>query len=125
VARLRIDARADSVDWRFARELKKPKDVRKRTARENRDRDTERKKIVKKIFEEESIGNPSRADVLKAILWEECRHQCPYTGIRVPRKTHAPLTLPGMLSTARLYDQSRVGAAIISAPYSESAPFTR
>src|SRR5450631_1166106 len=30
------------------------------------------------------------------------------TGIRVPRNTHAPLTLPGMLSTAGHCDQSRV-----------------
>src|ERR1700739_1241247 len=30
------------------------------------------------------------------------------TGIRVPFKTHAPLTLPGTLSTAEHCDQSRV-----------------
>src|SRR5579863_2535128 len=30
------------------------------------------------------------------------------TGIRVPLKTHAPLTLPGMLSTAGHWDQSRL-----------------
>jgi len=30
------------------------------------------------------------------------------TGIRVPRSTHAPLTLPGMLSTAGHCDQSRL-----------------
>src|ERR1700730_17726029 len=30
------------------------------------------------------------------------------TGIRVPFKTHAPLTLPGMLSTAGHFDQSRL-----------------
>jgi hypothetical protein len=33
------------------------------------------------------------------------------TGIRVPRSTHAPLTLPGMLSTARHWDQSRFAIA--------------
>src|SRR6266849_5655559 len=31
-----------------------------------------------------------------------------FTGVRVPRSTHAPLTLPGMLSTAGHCDQSRV-----------------
>jgi hypothetical protein len=35
------------------------------------------------------------------------------TGIRVPRKTHAPLTFPGMLSTAAYCDQSRVAVAIV------------
>src|SRR2546426_1041851 len=33
------------------------------------------------------------------------------TGKRVPRNTHAPLTLPGMLSTAAHWDQSRVATA--------------
>jgi hypothetical protein len=31
-----------------------------------------------------------------------------FAGILVPRKSHAPLTLPGMLSTAGHWDQSRV-----------------
>jgi hypothetical protein len=37
------------------------------------------------------------------------------TGTRVPRNTHAPLTLPGMLSTAGHCDQSRL-LAMICAP---------
>src|SRR6266702_1330986 len=36
------------------------------------------------------------------------------TGIRVPFKTHAPLTLPGMLSTAGHCDQSRVAISLPS-----------
>jgi hypothetical protein len=47
------------------------------------------------------------------------------TGIRVPFRTHAPLTLPGMLSTARHWDQSRL--AIICAPlsgYRDARDFT-
>ncbi len=34
------------------------------------------------------------------------------TGIRVPLNTHAPLTLPGMLSTAGHWDQSRIATLL-------------
>jgi hypothetical protein len=36
------------------------------------------------------------------------------TGKRVPGNTHAPLTLPGMLSTAGHWDQSRVAIGLLS-----------
>src|SRR6478736_5922528 len=42
------------------------------------------------------------------------------TGIRVPRTTHAPLTLPGILSTAEHCDQSRT-AMFLSSGYSYSS----
>jgi hypothetical protein len=39
------------------------------------------------------------------------------TGVRVSLNTHAPLRLPGMLSTAGHCDQSRL--AIVCAPFSD------
>src|SRR5580658_4785504 len=36
------------------------------------------------------------------------------TGVRVSRNTHAPLRLPGMLSTAGHCDQSRVAITLLS-----------
>src|ERR1700689_1655564 len=38
------------------------------------------------------------------------------TGVRIPRKIHAPLRFPGMLSTAGHWDQSRVAVAVIRTP---------
>jgi CRISPR-associated endonuclease Csn1 len=63
--------------------LKKPKDVRKRIAGENRDREGLRKGAIKKIFRECGLGQPSNADIDKAILWEECGHRDPYTGASI------------------------------------------
>ena len=37
------------------------------------------------------------------------------TGTRVPRKTHAPLTLPAMLSTAGHFDQSAADLDVFAA----------
>src|SRR5580698_4702942 len=50
------------------------------------------------------------------------------TGIRVSRNTHAPLSLPGTLSTVGHWDQSRVAMfwlSFIVAPYHGSATVSR
>ncbi len=39
-----------------------------------------RRKKAKEALEERGIPNPSRDDVEKWMLWEECGHFCPYTG---------------------------------------------
>src|SRR5450432_723443 len=44
------------------------------------------------------------------------------TGIRVSLNTHAPLRLPGMLSTAGHCDQSRVAVAIILHSFYQGTP---
>jgi len=75
--------RPERIQVELARELKKPKDVRKRIAGENRDREGLRKDAIAKIFKESGLGQPSNADIEKAILWEECHHHDPYTGASI------------------------------------------
>jgi CRISPR-associated endonuclease Csn1 len=80
---IREYGRPERIQIELARELKKPKDVRKRIAGENRDREGTRKKAIEMIFKECNLGQPSNADIEKAILWEECHHECPYTGASI------------------------------------------
>jgi CRISPR-associated endonuclease Csn1 len=64
----------------LARELKASRDERERqwkTADENRQR---REKAAKEILKETGIQNPTRRDVEKWLLAEECRWCCPYSG---------------------------------------------
>ena len=77
---IRKYGRPERIQIELARELKKSQDSRKKIAKENRDRESLRKVTIEKIFNECGLGKPSNEDVEKAILWEECRHQCPYTG---------------------------------------------
>src|SRR5215831_5151200 len=54
------------------------------------------------------IVNPSNMATISLTVWPSSKFSKRVaTGIRVPRKTHAPLTLPGTLSTAGHLDQSR------------------
>jgi CRISPR-associated endonuclease Csn1 len=70
----------EEIHVELARELKKTAETRKKIAKENDRRAEQRKKAIQKILDECGLGRPSNEDVEKAILWEECRHQCPYTG---------------------------------------------
>jgi CRISPR-associated endonuclease Csn1 len=74
------------------REYGKPADVKVELARETKgsikkrseyntkikERESERKKAAG-ILEEHGV-NPSRDNILKYLLWKECKYQCPYTG---------------------------------------------
>ncbi|MGH9403182.1 MAG: type II CRISPR RNA-guided endonuclease Cas9 [Terriglobia bacterium] len=64
----------------LARELKKAREDREAIAKAMRDNEAARKKAAEKILEETGIYDPSRDDIRRALLAEECRWVCPYTG---------------------------------------------
>ena len=43
-------------------------------------RQERRRKTARETLQQNGIAEPSRADVEKWMLWEECGHRCPYTG---------------------------------------------
>lgn len=64
----------------LARELKKPRKERQSLSKKNRTRQKERDAMKAALLRECGIQNPSRQDVEKALLHEECGGICPYTG---------------------------------------------
>ena len=64
----------------MARELRKSRKEREEATRQNRTREREKEIAKAKILKECGIQNPSRSDVEKARLFEECGGICPYTG---------------------------------------------
>ena len=54
--------------------------------------------------------HPSRADVEKALLWEECQGECPYTGKRFPFSSlfgeNPPLQVEHIIPFSRIPDDS-------------------
>jgi CRISPR-associated endonuclease Csn1 len=63
----------------MARELRKPRKEREAVTKTNRNRQREREQAKARILQECGIQNPSRDDIEKALLFEECREHCPYT----------------------------------------------
>ncbi len=68
----------------LARDLKKPRKQREDAWKLNRARQDERERIKGRILAECGLPHPSREDVDKALLHEECAGICPYTGSSIP-----------------------------------------
>lgn len=67
----------------LAREIKNPRKVRERLTRQTRDREKERASIVARIQKEAGIASPSRDDIERVLLADECGWVCPYTGKQI------------------------------------------
>ena len=79
-ALLRKYGKPDLIRIEMAREMRKNRKQRDAISKDNRSREKDRDVARKKI--EEILGGkkPSRDDIEKYLLWEECNHECPYTG---------------------------------------------
>ncbi len=71
----------DEIHLELASDLKRPRAERERISRLNRQREKLRTGKEEEIVKGGIIvGRPSRADIDKLILLEECNNRCPYTG---------------------------------------------
>jgi len=96
----------------LARDLKKPRHERAKAIGQNRDREKQRNAAKGRMLQELGPGfeHPSRADVEKALLWEECQGECPYTGKRFPFSSlfgeNPPLQVEHIIPFSRIPDDS-------------------
>lgn len=67
----------------LARELRQTSKQREKTTKQNRINESARQKAAERILKETGIENPSRTDILKVLLAEECNWECPYTGKQI------------------------------------------
>lgn len=74
-----VYGRPDRIRVEVAREVGKSARERTEDLARNRDREKERKKAAEEL-QKCNITEPSREDIEKWLLWQECKHQCPYTG---------------------------------------------
>ncbi len=77
----------DIVRIELARELRQSADQRESSWKRMRANEKERKKAAEKVLREAKITKPSRDDVLKVLLAEECGWRCPYTGKAMSMET--------------------------------------
>ena len=70
----------DRIRIELSRDLKSTGRERELALKRNRDREKLRSAAAARIAEEAGIQNPSRNDILKLLLAEECNFECPYSG---------------------------------------------
>ncbi|MGH9355158.1 MAG: type II CRISPR RNA-guided endonuclease Cas9, partial [Terriglobia bacterium] len=76
---LRQYGKPAQVRIELARELKKSRKDREGIAQAMRDNEAARKKAAQRILEETGIAGPSRDDIRRVLLADECGWVCPYT----------------------------------------------
>jgi CRISPR-associated endonuclease Csn1 len=76
---VRLHGKPDMVRIELARDLKKPRHIRQAISDRMRQREGERSVAVQNL-KSKGVTNPSRADIEKVMLAEECGWVCPYTG---------------------------------------------
>ena len=76
------------VHLELARDLKKSKKQRQAISESNRQNEKARAKAFEEIIKAEvGIKEPKPDDIRKFLLYEECKHQCPYTGKPISMRT--------------------------------------
>ncbi len=73
----------NAIRIELARDLKTSNKQKETITRQNNQREKERQKIAERILAEAGIEKPSRNDILKVMLAEECNFVCPYTGRKI------------------------------------------
>ena len=76
---IRLYGKPDMVRIELARDLKKPRHLRQKLSAKMRQRESERSVALQNL-RSHGIANPSRMDIEKILLAEECGWVCPYTG---------------------------------------------
>ena len=70
----------DKIRIELARDLKSTNKEREKIAQRNREQEKKRAEIAEQIIKEAKIHKPSRNDILKVMLAQECNFECPYSG---------------------------------------------
>lgn len=77
---VRLHGKPDMVRIELARDLKKPRRIRQMLSFKMREREAERS-VAAQNLRSHGIANPSRADIEKVLLADECGWVCPYTNV--------------------------------------------
>jgi CRISPR-associated endonuclease Csn1 len=83
----------------LARDMKKSDEQRREIWKRNRDQESRRTKAASELLKECNIANPTRSDIEKVLLWQECGGPtalCPYTG--------KPMALTDLFGTHPKFD---------------------
>ncbi len=79
---IRMHGVPEQIHIELARDIKRSKKDRQQMTKENRSRQAERERAAERI--KAYVGNPSRSDIEKVLLHDECGGCCPYTGQSIP-----------------------------------------
>ena len=98
----------DRIRIELARDLKATNKEREKMTRTIREKEKERMIIAERIVKEAGIPSPSRDDITKVLLAEECNFQCPYSGKQLNMRTlfDGTVEIEHIIPYSRSFDNS-------------------
>lgn len=76
----------DKIRVEMVRDMKNPPKRRQEIAKQQRENEKRNEEAREKLIKEFGIKQPKGSDIVKYKLWEECNHECPYTGKAISRE---------------------------------------
>ncbi len=118
-AYLRHFGKPDAVHVELARELRRSKGERSDMTKLNRDNEKARER-AKADLAVKGLSNPSPNDIEKYLLWEECRHTCPYSGLAISFESifvEPRFEIEHIIPYSRSLDNGRVNKTLCHVDY--------
>ncbi len=110
----------DRIHIELARDIKSTKKERERrtkSMRENEDRREEAKKQWLKLY---GIQDPSKDDIIRLLLWDECGRVCPYTGKAIGRNDLPKMDIEHIIPFSKSLDDSYVNKTLCDPTYNRN-----
>jgi CRISPR-associated endonuclease Csn1 len=102
----------DRIHIELARDIKATKKERKNRTDKMREQEERRAKAKETLLKKWGIQQPSREDILKVLLWEECRHVSPYTGKAIGWHDLLGMDIEHIIPYSRSLDDSYVNKTL-------------
>ncbi|NCC57667.1 MAG: type II CRISPR RNA-guided endonuclease Cas9, partial [Synergistales bacterium] len=102
----------DRIHVELARDIKSTKKERMRRTQRMRENEKRREDAKRKWLKLYGIQDPSRDDILKLLLWDECNQVCPYTGKSIGRNELPKMDIEHIIPYSRSLDDSYVNKTL-------------
>lgn len=113
---IRQNGKPTYIHIELARELKKPKKVRAAMSKKNRENEAARKKAADRVREITGDSYPSRDDIRRVQLFDDCHGQCVYCGENIPGKNflgrESQVDIDHIIPFSRSLDDSYVNLVV-------------
>lgn len=117
---IREHGKPDTIRIELARDLRQTAKQRQETTKKMRANEKAREAALQRIVDEMKIADPSRDDILKVLLADECNWECPYTGKPICMTSllgpHSQFDVEHIIPFDRCLDDSFMNKTLCYAP---------
>lgn len=107
----------DRIHIELARDIKATKKERERRTKSMRENEERREDAKRKLLKHLGIQDPSKDDILRVLLADECKWVCPYTGKSFGWNTLSKMDIEHIIPFSKSLDDSYVNKTLCDPTY--------